>query len=209
MTTTNKSTASILMIAAIIFLGGCKGGMLNSDGPDQASVTAPVSGAPKPKSSPLQVGERAPDFEAQDQLERLVSSAELTSGKGTAILIVPPADTAAARPAYQWASRNYLLLQQRGIELALLVPESPTRASEVAAQEGLRLALLSDPGSHIARGFGTVTKGGKSPSRPHIFFVGPDSRIHYSQPGTGDSAQLLLAAESLPGTPRGSAVPLF
>jgi peroxiredoxin len=157
----------------------------------------------------LSVGDTFPSFEAPDQLGRLVSSNELSSGKGSALLIVPPSAEGAARPAYEWAARNGNLLAQRGVELVLLIPESPEEGARIAADQGLRLGLLSDHGSRIAAALGTTSGGSGRPARPHLYFLGPDGRIHYSVSGTGDVAQLLLAAESLPGARRQSAIPLF
>jgi peroxiredoxin len=207
---TTKSLIPVVAAAlAIATFGGCRPGVLNSDGPSAQPTETGAMPIARPRSSPLKVSDTAPEFEARDQQDRSVTSVELTSGKGSAILFVPPDGSAAARPSFQWARRQHLLLQQRGIELLLVVPESPAQAAAIAAREDLRLALLSDPAGHIARAFGTVPKGARSPARSHLFFVGGDGRIHYSESGTGDAAQLILAAESLPGARRQSAVPIF
>jgi len=201
---------STFLLVLPLLIAGCRGGALNSNGSSAAASGKPASAASVAvREDPLEVGNRVPDFETTDQLGRPVSSAELCTGKGSAVFVLPPAKNPAARPAIQWAKQYHNLLSQRGVELLLVVPGSAEDARILADSEGLRFAVLADPTGMVARTMGNVPKGQKHPVRSHLYVFGGDARVHFSDSGGGDPAMVLLAAENRPGVPRGSAIPFF
>lgn len=195
-----KSSAALLLLATA--LTGCRGGMfVSEDAPPSAPAGVAAENASlASRSSPLSVGAVAPAFLLYDQKGMAVSAGELTTGKGAVLLFTPSSEAPAARPALEWARRHQSLLRQRGLELLLVTPQLPEENAQSAAAAGLRLAFLSDPQGWVARSFGVIPERQRQPTSSWLFLVGSDGRIHYADPGLTEPSQLLLAAESRPGT---------
>lgn len=192
------------LLVALALLGCSK--PLRSSGSEPTAPPKEVASANqglKARTSPLTVGKAVPDFQLVDQSGRGVSSGELTSGKGAVVVFLPPIGSPGARPAFEWAKRNQALLTQRRLEVLLVVPDSVATNAAVARSEGLRLAVLSDPKAWVAQAFGVVPKGGHSVAKPWVTVLGSDGRVQYLKAGLADASELIMAAESKPGTPRG------
>lgn len=186
-----------------LLLTACKGPILvDDDAPQRIQVPAGVSednAMLQPRKSPLSVGAPPPNFLLSDQKGALVSAGELTSGKGSVVIFVPPDSDPAARPAYSWAKQNQNILGSRGLEVLLVTPHNSAINSQIAEREGLRLALLSDPSSWVGRAFGVVPRGQPAPRRPFTFVLGSNGLIQLSAGGLPTASDPIMAAETLPG----------
>lgn len=194
-------TLIILMICMLA--ASCRPGMLNSD-PEAMNthgeaIMPAENAAVAPRRAPLRVGDRVPPFALQDQFDRAVSAGELTTGKGSVLLFLAPDGAPANRPAWEWSRRNKNLLQRRGLELLLVTPETVARNNQIATREDAKLAILSDPRSWVARGFGIVPPKGPAPTQPWMFVLGNDSRIQFVDEKLPFATDLLIAAETMPG----------
>jgi len=174
---------------------GCSGPLIVDS--DSMPAAAPPSspGAPvlRPRESPIAVGDTIPPFLLMDQAGVGVSAAELSAAKGSVLVFVPRDDSPGSRPAYEWARRHKGFLSQQGIEMVLATPGSGDANARIASREELRLAVLSDPGSRLARAFGIGGDG------PWTFVLGKNGRIQLATPGLPAVEQVVMAAETLPG----------
>lgn len=200
-----KNSWLLFLIIPLFFTAGCVEGPLlrSEDGP-----TGPPHGVARenmslrPKNSPLSVGDSSPDFILIDQMERDVSSGELRSGKGSVLIFLPGSTAPAARSAYDWGMRHQGFLAQQGIEVLYVAPESEEYNLRAAQDRGLRQAILSDPGSWVARAFGVVPRGRRTPSTATLFLLGNDGRIHYTSTSYPAPSEIVVAATTMPGRPR-------
>jgi peroxiredoxin len=195
---------SIVLYAMIALCSSCKTkGPLISMDEDGGNSAIPhgileENAALKPRTSPIGLGDAVPAFTLPDQQGRLVSAAELAGTKGAVIVITPRDESPAARPAYDWARKNKNLLESRGIEVLLITPQSPDDNAKVAAREELRIAILGDAQSWVARSFGAA-RDNAGAQAAHAFVLGADGRIHMAERTMPDAALAIMAAETLPG----------
>jgi peroxiredoxin Q/BCP len=205
----NRFAELLALCAAAGALASCNGPIRTEEAaPAAPAVVKEENRALKPAKDPLEVGDPIPDFTLQDQAGRSVSTAELLSGKGAVLVFMPPADSSASRPAYAWARQHASILQQRGLELLLVRPESVAQNAQTAQLEELRLAVLSDPSSWVASAFGFAAPR-RAPGRLYTVVLGGDGRLQYVTPGLGDPAQMVMAAETRPGASQGSLMDVF
>ncbi|CAN5370623.1 hypothetical protein BH09SUM1_BH09SUM1_01910 [soil metagenome] len=192
-----KHSARIAVGFGAILVSACKG-PLQSEAPPPAvpAEVAKENTQIGPRTSPLSVGDRAPQFVLSDQNGDPVSSGELLSGKGSLLAFAPGADSPAARSVYEWARNQSAFLKQQGIEILIVTPDAPAKNRTVAERENLHVALLSDPGSWISRGFGATDK--KS-AAAFYYLIGSDARVQYATAGAPDAPMILMAAETKPG----------
>jgi len=143
-----------------------------------------------------------PRFELLDQNGNAVSAEELTTGKGSVLLFIPSPSKPAARPAISWVRKNQSFLSQQGLEVLLVTPQGVEANRGLSEREDLRLALLADPASWVARGFGVADD--EAPSRPWTFVLGSNGRIQVAEAGLPSASDLVVAARTLPGAERES-----
>lgn len=195
----------LALVPSVVALAvaGCKG-PLQTDGPAPraSSVVAADNAGLAPRRSRLPVGSPAPSFVLADQKGTSVSLAEITSRDASVLVFIPPPSDSAARPAFDYARRHRQLLAQRGMEILLVSPANSQSNAALATGESLRVAVLSDPASWVARSFGIVPEEKPTPQAIHTFVIGTDRRIHLSQQGLPDPAQAIMAGESRPGAKR-------
>lgn len=199
----NSALGGLAMMS--IALAACSGGPLlrSADPPPAAPAeVAPHNRALPPRGSPLAVGDRVPEFTLLDQHGREVSTGELLMGQGTVAVFIPGVDAPGARPVFEWALRHQAFLGQQGLEVLLISPQSPPLNARAAEEWGLRLGILSDPASWIARGFGIVAEGRRHPSTAHLFLIGQDGRFHFAGATLPPPSDLVVAARTRPGKGR-------
>lgn len=191
------------LLAAALILAGCGKGPLNSDGGSgTAGARSPVAGVAK-------VGTRMPEFTLPDQAGRNVTATELAASGGAVLLFVPGAAAPTARPAYDWAARHNALLRRDGNAEVLVVTGSTVEECAAAAKAGnLRFALLADPEFRLAAALGVsrrVAEGGQA----WTIAAGSDGRVHLSQPGIANVADVVTALEARPGAEKESVIPVL
>jgi peroxiredoxin Q/BCP len=104
----------------------------------------------------LTVGDRAPDFTAQNQHDTPVSLADLLKG-GRLILYFYPADfTAGCTREACWLRDLHARLLAAKVCVAGVSPQSPTSHAAFAAKYSLPFTLLSDPDKALARAYQVV-----------------------------------------------------
>lgn len=201
-----RSSGIALVLAGGLGLAACSGnGPLLRSAPPPPAIPAQVdshNARIAPRTSSLAVGDRVPDFLLLDQYEREVSSVELTSGQGSVLIFLPGVESPGARPVYQWAARHQRFLEQQGLEVILVSPQDPPLNARAAQEWDLRLGILSDPASWVARGFGIVPEGRRHPSSAHLFLLGRDGRLHVAGSSLPPPSDLVMAAQTLPGRGR-------
>lgn len=191
----------LAMLATLsISLWSCSGPLQTETPAPRAPAEAKGPNAKlDPRDGPLSVGSKVPAFQLVDQNGTPVSAAELTSGKGSLVIICPGDTAPGSRPAYVWARTNATLLKSRGVELLLIAPGDPATNSIIATREEIRAAILSDPKSWVSRAFGAVPEGSPGAIKAHGFLLGSDARVQLVSVGLPDAAEAMLAAETLPG----------
>ena len=201
-----KFLVSLLTILTIVGLSGvgCQGPLVSD--PSAVEQTQfpedilPENRQLRPRRSPLGVGEQVPRFVLPDQLDRDVSAEELMSGKGSLIVFIPGWDSPASRPTVEYIRRHREFLAQRGVELIVVTPDSVNRNAQLAQIENLRVGVLHDSRSWVARSFGVVGERESAPSGLRCYLIAADGRIHLSRTSLPDASEVVMAAESLPGT---------
>lgn len=199
----------VAWLSSAVFLlsviAGCSG-PIQTEGPrPQAPEIVSSSNATlTPKRRPLAVGDVIPQFELVDQKGIPVGDGELTAGKGSILIFLPPEPSGASRPVFEWVRRHRSFLEQQRLEVLLVTPHSVNANAAASARENLRVAFLSDPASWVARAFGAVPETSSAPVRPQIFLLGSNGRIQYAGGALPAPSDLLMAAETLPGQPRDS-----
>lgn len=195
----------LVIILGVLMGGGCSG-PIQTEGPQPRApeIVSSVNASLKPRRRPLSVGDHFPPFELADQKGVPVTDGELTTGKGSVLIFLPPESSPAGRPVFDWVRRHKSFLDQHRIEVLLVTPHSINANAAAAQREDLRLAFLSDPASWVARAFGAVPETASAPGRPHVFLLGSNGRIQYASTALPSPSELLVAAETLPGQPRDS-----
>ncbi|MDK2971672.1 MAG: hypothetical protein PWP23_1427 [Candidatus Sumerlaeota bacterium] len=190
------------LVAALGLAGlgatGCKGPLVSD--PDAMERPVIAYGASdynlrqKPRRTPIKAGERVPDLRWLDQGGREVSTAELTTA-GDALLIVVPGDgSPATRPVYEWVRRHRARAAQHKCELLLLSPDPGEVNAQVAGEEDLHIAILSDPSAWGARVLGLVPGGTDlAVARPYSVLLGKEGVVLESREGLFDAAELITA----------------
>jgi peroxiredoxin len=191
------------LLAAVLILAGCGKGPLNSDGgPGTSGARSPVAGVAK-------VGTRMPDFSLADQAGRSVTAAELAASGGAVLLFVPGAAAPTARPAYDWAARHRDLLRRDGGAEVLVVTGSTVEDCAAAAKAGnLRFAVLADPEFRLAAALG-ISRRVAEEGQLWTIVSGGDGRVHLSQAGLANVADVVTALEARPGAPKESVIPVL
>lgn len=193
---------AILLLLGVL-AGGCQGPLIVDESAPRYVVpeaVAPANRGLPPRRSPLPVGANVPEFTLADQGGIAVSTAELTSGRGALLIFLPGAGDPASRPAYEFVRGSRRFLAAQGIEILLVTPDPVAANAAVAGRDELRVAILSDPGAWVARAFGVVPADAAAPARPHAFLLGPDARLHLATSAIPDATDVVVAAESRPGT---------
>jgi peroxiredoxin len=170
----------IFLLLLLLLLTSCNGPVLNSD-PGATPASA--------RRKTLKAGQEVPPFSLPDQKGYAVSSAELTGGRGSILLFVPPDESTATPASYNWVRNNRQVFTSRGIELLLVAPQAPEVNTAIAERETLTNRFLSDRGlrEHL----------GLAPTGPWVFVIGSNGYIQMSQAGLPSGADVVFAADSL------------
>ncbi len=201
----HRTTLTIAASFIIAGLTGCKGPIYTSPPPPKPPQNVAQSNASlTPRSSLLDVGARVPVFRLQDQKGFEVSSAELTSGKGSIIIFMLPGGSPGNRPVYTWITKYQSFLANQGIESLIVTPHKPEENNVLARRNDVRLAVLSDPSYWVSRSFGVIPEGAQRPDAPVMYYLGNNGRIQYSGTNLKTGADILVLSESMPGQERDS-----
>lgn len=193
-----KTRNLFLGLVTALLLGGC-GGPLISD-PEAVPDVLPGMGVRAenrttfPRGKPLEQGDDVPAFVWADQSGRDVSTAELVTAGDALLVFLPPGDTPARRPVYDWVRTHRDRLAARGCELLLVSPDPVDSNAAVASAEDLRVAVLADPSSWSARAFGVLfDPDDRALDRPWSVLIGREGRILEVRAGLFDSTDYITA----------------
>jgi peroxiredoxin len=125
-------------------------------------------------------GDKAPDFELQDQDGRTVRLADF-EGRTVVLYFYPEADTpGCTKQACGIRDRHAELTGNGGVVLGIS-PDKPDKLRDFADKHGLPFTLLSDSGGRVAQRYGVwVRRPGLLPRKENertTFVVGPDGRV--------------------------------
>jgi peroxiredoxin Q/BCP len=192
-------------LSALFLVGllaaGCSGPLVSDPDAVPEEVRArqegrtPVSGPNarlKPRRAPAPVGSPVPAFVLTDQKGNEVSAVELMTS-GDAVLVFSPG---LADPAHRaigpWVARHREAMADRGCEIVVISPESAETNAQWATTDELRVAVLTDDGGAVARGFGVAAMRGGT-AGVWTFVAGREGRLIASQAGLPDRTELIAA----------------
>jgi peroxiredoxin len=185
-----------LGLAALV-LAACGGGILNSD-PDAARGPVPVAGVAREnldvplRRAPIRPGEETPALVLNDQTGRPVSTLEVTAGGDALLIFIPTGSAPTSRPVFEWLRRNAYHATDRRCEVLLVTPDTPGENTRLAAEEGLRLAILSDPSAWGARTFGFVSsRDANEVSQPWSVLIGREGKVLSLTRGLWEPSELV------------------
>jgi peroxiredoxin (alkyl hydroperoxide reductase subunit C) len=190
------------LVVAALSIAACNGPIRTDDAPPRVPQGVDEANARlRPVDRPLEVGDPAPIFALKDQNDVLVTSQELAGGGAALLIISPPPANGASRPVAAWAARHRQFLSQHQIEILIVTPATAREHRLFAAENNLRVALLSDPAGWVSAAWGVPTAG-RGSAGPHSFLISGDGRVHLSAQGLPDPSEVVVAAQTLPGRPR-------
>ncbi|WP_418907694.1 thioredoxin-dependent thiol peroxidase [Glutamicibacter endophyticus] len=105
-------------------------------------------------STPLTVGQKAPDFSLQDANGNTVSLAD-QAGKNVIVYFYPKAATPGCTTEACDFRDNLNSLQGAGYTVLGISPDQPEDIAKFAADESLNFPLLSDPDNNVAKAYGS------------------------------------------------------
>lgn len=160
----------------------------------------------------VNVGDKAPAFEAKDQDGKLWKSAEHV-GKKYIVVYFYPADMTGGCTKQACGFRDHKeKLDAAGIEVIGVSGDSAENHALFRKVHGLNFSLLADEKGQIAQAFGVPLRDGASITRTvdgvektltrgvtasrWTFIIGPDGRVVYkdTQPNTEKDSETVLAA---------------
>jgi peroxiredoxin len=188
-------TTLVPFVLGTLLLGGCSKPIALEEGAaPNVELTYGVDARNlenTPRRSPVPVGKPVPNFWLPDQQGREVSARELVNG-GDAILIFSPGDSAAeSRAVYQWVEKNAHRFPPN-TEVLIISPDSVELNAEIAKREGLKVALLSDRASYVARVYGLISDRKDSALKStYTVVAGKENRIFTTKQGLPEWTELI------------------
>jgi peroxiredoxin Q/BCP len=141
-------------------------------------------------SSPLAVGQDAPEFTLRDQDRNLVSLAALR-GKNIVLVFYPADETTLCTKQLCEFRDNWALVESKDAVVLGINPASETKHARFCANHGFPFALLADPGQQVGARYGAK---GLIVKRT-VYLVGKSGKIRYAQRGKPMPEDVLAAAE--------------
>ncbi len=105
-------------------------------------------------STPLTVGQPAPEFTLRDAQSHQVSLSDY-AGKNVIVYFYPKAATPGCTTEACDFRDNLNSLQSAGYSVLGISPDEPAEIAQFAADESLNFPLLSDPDNQVAKAYGS------------------------------------------------------
>ncbi|HAY42427.1 MAG TPA: thioredoxin-dependent thiol peroxidase [Micrococcaceae bacterium] len=105
-------------------------------------------------STPLTVGQPAPEFTLRDEQSNPVSLSDY-AGKNVIVYFYPKAATPGCTTEACDFRDNLNSLQSAGYSVLGISPDEPAEIAQFAADESLNFPLLSDPDNQVAKAYGS------------------------------------------------------
>lgn len=201
--------------AVVAMLVGCGAKPLNTDeAPKSASpefVAASQVAQEKGlefRKSPIAVGDPAPSLELPDQKGILVSVRELSMSQDTLLIFFPGSESPEARPVYDWVRKNRAFAATHQCEVVLVNARDGVGTNDkIAAVEQLKVAVLADQYSAMARSYGVVQPyTARSLDRVWSVVVGKSGVVLSAQPGLPATGDLVTTLKVTPRPSKGFGV---
>lgn len=153
------------------------------------------------ETTPLAVGEKAPNFTLQDGSGQSVSLADY-SGKNVIVYFYPKAATPGCTTEACDFRDNLNSLQGAGYTVLGISPDSPEEIAKFAGDESLNFPLLSDPDHEVAKSYGSFGEksfGGKTftGTLRSTAVVDPEGKISHVEYGVEAQGHVTRLRETL------------
>ncbi|MBM7769774.1 MULTISPECIES: thioredoxin-dependent thiol peroxidase [Glutamicibacter] len=105
-------------------------------------------------SSPLSVGQQAPDFSLRNAEGQTIALSDY-AGQNVIVYFYPKAATPGCTTEACDFRDNLNSLRSSGYAVLGISPDEPEEIAKFASDEALNFPLLSDPGSEVAKAYGS------------------------------------------------------
>ena len=140
-------------------------------------------------SSPLAVGDLAPDFSLPDQDGNVVALSSLR-GRNVVLVFYPADDTAVCTKQLCEFRDRWKLVIEKNATVFGVNPAKPSTHASFRTKHGFPFALLVDEGQKVGAAYHTRS----FVPRRTVYLIGPDGKIRYARRGKPDPEEVLAAA---------------